>query len=472
MQNYLLALSNGLSLCLSSTIWLCFLPVIPLVQAQSIIPDATLPNNSIVTPHDGNLIITGGTTVGTNLFHSFEKFSVSTGEIAHFNNIPSIKNIITRVTGNSISNIDGLIRTNGNTSLFLLNPNGINFGSNAALNIGGSFFASTADAWITEKSTFSATNTTPIPLLSISTPIGVQWGTNETGNITNSGNLVAGKNLVLAAGNISSTGKLSALDGNLDLIAKGDINIGVANARNINFNNQEKINEVSNFININDTTTNSRIVAQSPTDDTRDNSKIDNYNLLNLPEKQNLPVTEVTVINESTIKSEVTVINESTIKSEVTPTKYSEVNNNLYQRQLLNISSISIVSASVPSISKVNPITQTCPTQLRNNSFIIIGRGGLPTSSKEALNINYGWIDWRITISSDAQKLNNTIQKSLVEATSLQVDANGIKLVAASTQESFNDYSLNNIPINHPMTRYKAEPCNAILGGSASSQTN
>lgn len=450
MQNYLLALLNGFSLCVSSTIWLCFFTVYSTVQAQSIIPDTTLPNKSIVTPDGNSLIITGGTTVGSNLFHSFEKFSVSTGEVANFNNIPSIKNIITRVTGNSISNIDGLIRTNGNTNLFLLNPNGINFGSNAALNIGGSFFASTADAWITDKGTFSATNTVPSPLLSISTPIGVQWGANRPGNITNSGNLVAGKNLVLAGNNINNNGKLSAIDGNLDLIVKGKINIGATNAININFNNQEKINaEISNFKIPNDIPKNNALVAQSPSDDIRDNSKNNNYNLLSLSETNNISVSKVNVINEDRI-----------IKS--------EFNNNLFKKELLNTSRISIVSTSLPSISAVNQINQICPIPARNNSFTITGKGGLPTSSKEILNNNYGWIDWRIRASIESRKkLDDSIEQSLIEATSWQVDASGIKLVAAYRQESFNDYSLNNVAMNSQMTRYKTEPCNAILRGAS-----
>jgi filamentous hemagglutinin family protein len=118
--------------------------------------------------------ITGGETRGGNLFHSFQEFSVGTGNEAFFNNANNISNILSRVTGGNISNIDGLIRANGSASLFLINPAGIIFGEGARLDIGGSFLGSTADSILFPEGEFSATDLPTPPLLTINAPIGLR----------------------------------------------------------------------------------------------------------------------------------------------------------------------------------------------------------------------------------------------------------------------------------------------------------
>jgi len=195
-----------------------------------ITPDTTLPNNSSITPDGNTFNITGGTQTGSNLFHSFSEFSVPTDNIASFNNAVDIQNIITRVTGNSISDINGLIKANGNANLFLINPNGIVFGENARLEIGGSFLASTANSLkFGDGIEFSANAAQSQPLLSVNVPLGLQYGTNP-GSINNQSRanniedesvgleVNPGKTLALVGGDVElDGGKISAAGGRVEL---------------------------------------------------------------------------------------------------------------------------------------------------------------------------------------------------------------------------------------------------------------
>ncbi|BAY10086.1 two-partner secretion domain-containing protein [Calothrix sp. NIES-2098] len=185
-----------------------------------ITPDSTLPNNSTVTLQGNTHVIEGGTRTGGNLFHSFREFSVPTDGTALFNNALDIQNIISRVTGGSVSNINGLIRTNGAANLFLINPTGIIFGENASLNIGGSFLASTASSIkFADGFEFSTKAPKETSLLTVSVPIGLQFGSNPAGILNqsqatnSSGEIVGlqvqpGKTLALVGGNVNLNGGL------------------------------------------------------------------------------------------------------------------------------------------------------------------------------------------------------------------------------------------------------------------------
>lgn len=159
---------------------------VSLVQGQ-VVEDETL-STKVETENNRDFTVNGGNQQGNNLFHSFDEFSIPRDGSVLFDNGLTIQNIISRVTGTSISEINGLIQSNGTANLFLLNPNGIIFGENATLNIGGSFIGTTAESLIFNDGVEFSTNLDNEPsLLTVSVPLGLQFGGNP-GEITNRAN--------------------------------------------------------------------------------------------------------------------------------------------------------------------------------------------------------------------------------------------------------------------------------------------
>ncbi|MDY7014590.1 MAG: filamentous hemagglutinin N-terminal domain-containing protein, partial [Cyanobacteriota bacterium] len=191
-----------------------------------LLPDTTLgTETSIVTPQSARHLIEGGATRGTNLFHSFLEFNVGENQRVDFANPATIHNILTRVTGTNVSNILGTLGVEGGANLFLLNPNGIIFGPNAQLDIRGSFVATTANSILFDNGIeYGAINPQAPPLLTVSVPLGLQYGSNNTGIIRNEGILSVGGNLTLGAGNLDLQGQLWA-NGDLTLQATDTLRV-------------------------------------------------------------------------------------------------------------------------------------------------------------------------------------------------------------------------------------------------------
>ncbi len=185
----------------------------------------TTVGNSADNPQQFN--ISGGTQAGANLFHSFQQFGLTQGQIANFMSNPSIQNILARVSGGNPSIINGLIQvTGGNSNLYLLNPAGIIFGANASLNVPAAFTATTANGIQVGNGWF-----------------GVHTGINDVNNLTgtpqafgfasstsseqpvaaiaNAGNLTTttGQSITLVGGLVINTGTISSPAGKVTIAA-------------------------------------------------------------------------------------------------------------------------------------------------------------------------------------------------------------------------------------------------------------
>lgn len=188
--------------------------------------------------------INGGNRSGDNLFHSFSDFSVPESGSATFMNDLDVVNIFNRVTGGNISQIDGLIEAQGGANLFLINPAGIIFGENARLDIGGSFYGSTADSILFPDGVeFSAVNIDIEPILTVNAPIGLNLRSGNSGTIINRSvvnsepdefgfsdpiglTVSEGESITLEANQIRlESGLLTAPGGSIELKALGEIAI-------------------------------------------------------------------------------------------------------------------------------------------------------------------------------------------------------------------------------------------------------
>ncbi|MBD2459710.1 CHAT domain-containing protein [Oscillatoria sp. FACHB-1407] len=183
-------------------------------------PDGT---NTQVNRQGSRYDIQGGTLSrdGQNLFHSFEQFGLSAGEIANFLSNPQIQNILGRVTGGDASIINGLLQmSGGNSNLYLINPAGILFGANARLDLPASFTATTATGIGFGNTWFSAVGSNDYANL-VGNPDQFAFTVAQPGSVLNAGELTVaeGESLTLLGGTVINTGTLSAPGGSVTIAA-------------------------------------------------------------------------------------------------------------------------------------------------------------------------------------------------------------------------------------------------------------
>ena len=148
--------------------------------------DSTLGPSSVLAGPHYKIPASLGKTVGDNLFHSFSEFGIQAGQTATFSGPEQIHNILGRVTGGSISLVDGLIKSDiPESNLYLLNPNGFIFGQNAKVDVDGAFVVSARDRIkLGDKGGFDAVNPEKSTLISASPEAFGFLGGNPAGNIT------------------------------------------------------------------------------------------------------------------------------------------------------------------------------------------------------------------------------------------------------------------------------------------------
>jgi CHAT domain-containing protein len=207
---------------LAATAFMYFQSAPAAAQTPQIAPAAD-GTGTVVTPDRDRFDITGGKTSGdgANLFHSFQQFGLSEGQIANFISNPAIRNIFGRTVGGSPSLINGLLQvTGGNSHLFLINPAGIIFGQNASLNVPAAFTATTATGLRFDNNWLQSIGPNNYSALT-GTPSAFAFTTNQPGGVVNFGNLEVGpgQSLTLLGGAVLNSGQLKAPSGQITIAA-------------------------------------------------------------------------------------------------------------------------------------------------------------------------------------------------------------------------------------------------------------
>lgn len=118
-----------------------------------------------------------GSVRGTSLFQSFETFNVNEGQAAAFVTAPGTERVVSRVTGDLRTRIDGPISVvdrgllPASADFWMINPNGMVLGPNARFNLGsGSLHLSAGDAVVFADGAEFRSDTAS-PVLSSAAPV-------------------------------------------------------------------------------------------------------------------------------------------------------------------------------------------------------------------------------------------------------------------------------------------------------------
>jgi filamentous hemagglutinin family protein len=181
------------------------LPLLAVLAAGPALAAPVLPTGGTVAAGSATIGTPSGAALSISQSSSraiidWSGFSIGAGATVRFDNGTGAT--LNRVTGGSVSSIDGLLSASG--SVYLINPNGVIVGKDGVVNVGGTFVASSLD---TSNSGFMAggnlTFTGPSPASVI--------------NLGRVGSL--GGDVVLIGATVQNSGSITAPNGDVGLIA-------------------------------------------------------------------------------------------------------------------------------------------------------------------------------------------------------------------------------------------------------------
>lgn len=174
----------------------------------------------IVRPDDKTMVINQKTD---RLALDWQKFNIAKDEKVHFDQNSKSAIAINRVVGDGRSIIDGSLSATGN--VFVINPNGVLFGKNSSVDVGG-LVASTANVTDDDLKNFTQGKG----------DLGLQIAAGREASVINAGTIKAEGGLVaLHATTVENTGTIANEGGTTALAAAKNLNIAADTAGKLNF---------------------------------------------------------------------------------------------------------------------------------------------------------------------------------------------------------------------------------------------